>query len=176
MQQQKNRLHTLNSLCTLPYHAPTSFEGIPKFYRKWNFEKKGRKRPFTGILPFEQVVESKKCLGGQKRSSALLVRVCCCLPCISNLPWASRPTPLKTSEQHLTAALWGLGRGAFPLLLRPRSCPRGELFRSPFPFTIFLSLLSPQSKDLSLPLPGPRSPPLANYEVPSSVYVCYRVV
>ena len=104
MQQQKNRLHTLNSLCTLPYHAPTSFEGIPKFYRKWNFEKKGRKKPFTGILPFEQVVESKKCLGGQKRSSALLVRVCCCLLCISNLPWASRPTPLKTFEQHPVAS------------------------------------------------------------------------
>jgi hypothetical protein len=105
------------------------------------------------------VVESKKCLDGQKRSSALLVRVCCCLLCISNLPWASRPTPLKTFEQHLSAALWGLGRGLSPLLLRPRSCPHGELFRSPFPLTIFLSLLSQQSKDLSLPLPGPRSPP-----------------
>ena len=90
-----------------------------------------------------------------------------CAPCqglllfarISNLPWASRPTPLKTFEQHLSAALWGLGRGLSPLLLRPRSCPHGELFRSPFPLTIFLSLLSQQSKDLSLPLPGPRSPP-----------------
>jgi hypothetical protein len=79
----------------MPPHLLREF---PNFTGNGILRKKGGKT-FTGNLPFEQVVESKKCLDGQKRSSALLARVCCCLLCISNLPWASRPTPLKTFEQ-----------------------------------------------------------------------------
>ena len=105
------------------------------------------------------MVESKKCLGGQKRSRALLVRVCCCLLCISNLPWASRPTPLKTFEQHLAAALWGLGRGGLSPFsaLGVLSPGRALSLSLSFHYIPFLAL--PTVEGPSLPLPGPLSPP-----------------
>ena len=104
------------------------------------------------------MVESKKCLGGQKRSSALLVRVCCCLLCISNLPWASRPTPLKTFEQHLSAALWWLGRG-----LSPFCCALGPVLVASSFALPFLSLspfpCSPHSRrTFPFHCPGPARP------------------
>ena len=104
------------------------------------------------------MVESKKFLGGQKRSRALLVRVCCCLLCISNLPWASRPTPLKTFEQHLSAALWGLGRGLSPFAaLEVLFSGRALSLSFSFHYLPFLAL--PTVEGPSLPLPGPLSPP-----------------
>ncbi len=66
MQQQKNRLYILNSLYTLPYHALASFEGIPKFYRKWIFEKK-RKYPLPVICLLNRWLSPKSVLWVDKK-------------------------------------------------------------------------------------------------------------
>ena len=83
MQQQKNRLHTLNSLSTLPYHAPASFEGIPKFYRKWNFEKKGRRTLLPVIFLLNRWLSQKSVWVDKKdrvRSLSGSAAVCSAFP------------------------------------------------------------------------------------------------
>ena len=104
------------------------------------------------------------------------------LLCLSHIPHravlltnTSRPTPLKTFEQHLSAALWGLGRGLSPFAApEVLSSWRALSLSLSFHYLPFLALPTVEG-----PFPSTaRAPlaPLANYEVPSSVYVCYRVV